>query len=113
MAPPDLNAPDDAGTEAAVRTVAVVGTGRMGAAMVRRLAATGFELVVWNRDRTKAEACAELAGASVAPSAAEAADGAQVLITSLADDAAVREVYAALSPGVRREIGRASCRERV
>ncbi|HXJ65592.1 MAG TPA: NAD(P)-dependent oxidoreductase [Actinomycetota bacterium] len=101
MAPADLSSAAAQAPRDAVRKVAVVGTGRMGAAMVRRLAGAGFELVVWNRDRTKAEACAELAGAEVAPSAAEAAAGVDVLITSLADDAAVRDVYAALSPGFR------------
>ena len=99
MAPADLNGV--AGTEGAARTVAVLGTGRMGAAMVRRLAGAGFDLVVWNRDRSKAEACAELAGAPVAASPAEAAAGAEVVISSLADDAAVRDVYAELPAGLR------------
>ena len=99
MAPADLNGV--AGTEGAARTVAVLGTGRMGAAMVRRLAGAGFDLVVWNRDRSKAEACAELAGARVAASPAEAAAGAEVVISSLADDAAVRDVYAELPAGLR------------
>ena len=99
MAPADLNGV--AGTEGAARTVAVLGTGRMGAAMVRRLAGAGFDLVVWNRDRAKAEACAELAGARVAASPAEAAAGAAVVISSLSDDAAVRDVYAELPAGLR------------
>ncbi len=36
-------------------TVAILGTGRMGGAMARRLAASGFEVVLWNRTRDKAE----------------------------------------------------------
>jgi 3-hydroxyisobutyrate dehydrogenase-like beta-hydroxyacid dehydrogenase len=84
-----------------VHTVAVVGTGRMGAAMVRRLRGAGFDLAVWNRDRAKAEAVAETTGASVAEDPASAARGADVTITSLADDAAVREVFAGLPAGLR------------
>lgn len=83
------------------RSVAVIGTGRMGAAMVQRLAGAGYDLVVWNRDPSKAEACAELTGARVASSVPDAATGADLVITSLADDGAVREVYADLPPGLR------------
>jgi 3-hydroxyisobutyrate dehydrogenase/2-hydroxy-3-oxopropionate reductase len=101
MAPADLSG-GDAGTGAGpASTVAVLGTGRMGAAMVRRLAGAGFDLVVWNRDASKAEACAELAGARVAASPAEAAADAGVVISSLADDTAVRDVYAELPAGLR------------
>ncbi len=81
--------------------VAVIGTGRMGAAMVGRLAGAGFDLVVWNRDRSKAETCAELTGARVASSASGAAAAADVVVTSLADDAAVLGVYADLPSGLR------------
>ena len=35
--------------------VAVLGTGRMGSAIVRRLAGAGIELVLWNRTRERAE----------------------------------------------------------
>ncbi|HEY7282695.1 MAG TPA: NAD(P)-dependent oxidoreductase [Actinomycetota bacterium] len=84
------------------RSVAVIGTGRMGAAMVARLAGAGFDLVVWNRDRSKAETCAELTGARAAESAGEAAGAADVVVTSLADDDAVREVYPELASGLRR-----------
>lgn len=73
-------------------TVSVIGTGRMGAAMARRISAGRFALAVWNRDRAKAEQVAEATGATVAATAAEAA-GADVIVTSLADDLAVREVY--------------------
>ena len=30
-------------------TVAIIGTGKMGGVMVRRLAAGGFDLTLWNR----------------------------------------------------------------
>jgi 3-hydroxyisobutyrate dehydrogenase-like beta-hydroxyacid dehydrogenase len=74
--------------------VAVVGAGRMGAAMVGTLRRAGLEVVVFNRTRSRAEAAAQAAGAEVAGSAGEAAAGAQVVLSSLADDAAVEAAYA-------------------
>jgi 3-hydroxyisobutyrate dehydrogenase len=62
--------------------VAVLGTGIMGAAMARNLLAAGLPTTVWDRS---AAATAPLgrAGATVAPSAAEAARGAGLVITML------------------------------
>lgn len=74
-------------------TVALVGTGRMGSAMARCLARAGLPLVVHNRTRDRAEALAAELGARVAATPAEAASGADVVLTMLADDAAVRSVY--------------------
>lgn len=80
--------------------VAVLGTGRMGGAMVGTLARAGFDLVVWNRDRAKADAVASEAGATVAASPAEAVGGAEVVISSLADDTAVETVYGEAADGL-------------
>jgi 3-hydroxyisobutyrate dehydrogenase/2-hydroxy-3-oxopropionate reductase len=80
-------------------TVALLGTGRMGGAMVRTLRRAGFDVVAWNRDRGKCRAVAHTSGAEVAEGAAEAASAADVAITSLADDAAVEAVYADASKG--------------
>lgn len=77
----------------AAPTIAVVGAGRMGGAMVGTLRRAGFEVVVFNRTRGKAEAVAALTGARVAGSAAEAAADAGVVLSSLADDAAVQAAY--------------------
>jgi 3-hydroxyisobutyrate dehydrogenase/2-hydroxy-3-oxopropionate reductase len=77
----------------AERRVAVVGGGRMGGAMVGTLRRAGTEVVVFNRTRAKAEAVAAATGAGVAATAAEAAAGADVVISSLADDAAVTDAY--------------------
>jgi 3-hydroxyisobutyrate dehydrogenase len=77
-----------------VSKVALLGTGRMGGAMVGTLRRAGFEVVAWNRDRGKCHAVAHTSGAEVAEGAAEAASAADVAITSLADDAAVEAVYA-------------------
>ena len=74
--------------------VAVLGTGRMGGAIARRLAASGFDLNVW--DRTTAKASALNVG-RVAQSPAEAIRGADLAISSLTNAAAVRDVY--LGPG--------------
>ena len=73
--------------------VAVVGAGRMGSAMVARLRSAGFPVTVFNRTRARSEAVAEASGAAVAGTAREAAAAAQVVVSSLADDAAVRAVY--------------------
>ena len=74
--------------------VSVVGTGRMGAAMAGRVAAAGHPLTVWNRTRATAESVAtQLGDVTVAGTAREAAAAADVVIVSLADDAAARATY--------------------
>ena len=73
--------------------VAVVGCGRMGGAMVGTLRRAGTEVVVFNRTGAKAEAVAASTGAQVAATAAEAAAAADVVLSSLADDAAVNDAY--------------------
>jgi 3-hydroxyisobutyrate dehydrogenase-like beta-hydroxyacid dehydrogenase len=86
--------------------VAVVGTGRMGAAMAGRLAMAGHDGVVQNRTRARADAVAEQFGLRAVDLPREAAEGAEVVVVSLADDAAVRSAYggvdglvAGLGPG--------------
>ncbi len=76
--------------------IGFVGAGRMGTAMIGRLTGAGHRVRVYNR--TAAHAAAT--GAPVAPTAREAAEGAHVIIVSLADDAAVAEVYGDLLGGV-------------
>ncbi|HEX6946603.1 MAG TPA: NAD(P)-dependent oxidoreductase [Acidimicrobiia bacterium] len=75
------------------RAVAVLGTGRMGAAMASTIMRSGLPVTVWNRSRDKADELAGRIGCTVAESAASAAAGAAYVITSLADDAAVKAVY--------------------
>ena len=70
--------------------VALLGTGIMGSAMARNLVA-GFRTTVWDRSAGATSALAE-AGAAVAPSAAEAVTGAQVVITMLPTAAVVDSV---------------------
>lgn len=73
--------------------MAVIGTGRMGGAMAATISRAGFDIVLWNRDASKAERLGEALGVPAATSAAEAASKADVVLTSLADDAAVERVY--------------------
>jgi 3-hydroxyisobutyrate dehydrogenase-like beta-hydroxyacid dehydrogenase len=73
--------------------VAVVGAGRMGAAMVGRLRASGAQVIVYNRTLARAEAVAATSGATVAATPAEAAAAAPVVLVSLADDAACTAAY--------------------
>ena len=82
-------------------TIAVLGTGRMGGAMVGTLRRVGFDVTAWNRDRSKAEVVARATGAGVAGTPPEAVASAEVVISSLADDAAVEEVYADVIPALR------------
>jgi len=74
-------------------TVAVVGTGRMGGAMVGTLRGAGFSVLVWNRTSETAREVAERTGAVHPATLGGAVSGADVVITSLADDAAVFETY--------------------
>lgn len=76
-------------------TVAILGTGRMGGAMARALARGGMPLVLANRSPEKAQAlAAELGGQTRAVGTArEAAEAADVLISMVADEAAVDALY--------------------
>lgn len=74
-------------------TIAVLGTGLMGAAMARNLLAAGMEVRAWNRTREKAEPLAD-DGAKVTDSPAEAAEGADFVLTMLANTDAVAEAAA-------------------
>jgi 3-hydroxyisobutyrate dehydrogenase len=71
-------------------TVAVLGTGTMGAPIARNLLHAGFAVRVWNRTMAKAAVVGVAARRTSTPS--EAADGADVLITMLTDGAAVEQV---------------------
>jgi len=76
--------------------VAVLGTGIMGAAMARNLLSNDMEVRAWNRSREKAEPLKE-DGAEVVDSPADAARGADFLLTMLADADAIED---AVSDGV-------------
>lgn len=71
--------------------VTIVGTGAMGAPIAENLLKAGFEVGVWNRNPARSEAVAGL-GAIAAPGPDEGF-GSPVVLSVLADDAAVREVF--------------------
>ncbi len=71
--------------------IAVLGTGRMGLPMARRLCEAGHQVRAWNRTRAKADgllAC----GATLHDTPAEAAHGAEVALSMLEDGPAVEAV---------------------
>src|SRR5690349_14713765 len=76
-------------TSTGTLTVAVLGTGTMGAPMARNIAVAGLPVRVWNRTREKAEALADVA--TVAGTVADAVSGADVVITLLWDTDGVAE----------------------
>jgi 3-hydroxyisobutyrate dehydrogenase-like beta-hydroxyacid dehydrogenase len=71
------------------KTIAFIGLGQMGRQMAERLGSGGLPLRVWNRTRARADG---LPNAQVLASPREAAAGADLVLSSLADDRAVREV---------------------
>lgn len=83
--------------------VAVLGMGRMGQALARRLLGGGHRVAVWNRTPGKAEEVVA-AGATEAESVAGAVKAAEAVITSLTADEAVRAV-ALGDGGLRGAIG--------
>lgn len=85
--------------------IAMIGLGHMGLPMARRLLVADGALVVYNRTRAKADALGS-AGASVADTPADAARDADVVVTSLLDDAsmlAILEGEDGLLAGMRPE----------
>lgn len=75
--------------------VALLGTGKMGSAIARRIAQQGHELTLWNRTRQRAEA---VGVGRVANSPGEAAAGAEVVLSIVFDAGAVGSLYAQLEP---------------
>jgi 3-hydroxyisobutyrate dehydrogenase len=74
--------------------VALLGTGIMGSGMARNIVKAGIPVTVWNRTREKAEGL----GADVADTPHEAVEGAGIVVTVLADAAAVESVVREAAP---------------
>jgi 3-hydroxyisobutyrate dehydrogenase-like beta-hydroxyacid dehydrogenase len=72
--------------------VGFIGLGRMGHGMAGRYLDAGFDVAVWNRSKAKAETVIAR-GARWAASPADAADGADAVVTMVADDEASRAVW--------------------
>lgn len=79
--------------------IAFLGTGIMGLPMARNIAATGEEVVAWNRTAEKAEPLREH-GVTIADDPAAAVAGADVVVTMLTDGPATLEVARAMLGGV-------------
>ena len=72
--------------------IAFIGLGRMGHGMAGRYLEAGFTVAIWNRSKSKAEDLIAR-GARWAQSPADAADGADAVVTMVADDEASRAVW--------------------
>ena len=71
--------------------VAVLGLGNMGIGLAKCIQRAGHELTVWNRTPAKSKQF-EALGAHIAPTIREVAETAEIIITSLMDDASVLDV---------------------
>lgn len=80
------------GSKVRKQTVAMLGLGNMGMGMARRLLAGGYALTVYNRSRPRAESLAQ-EGARIVARPRAAAEGAEVIISMLADDEASRATW--------------------
>jgi 3-hydroxyisobutyrate dehydrogenase-like beta-hydroxyacid dehydrogenase len=80
-------------------TIAILGTGLLGAGMVENLLGKGFQVRIWNRSAAKLAPLA-VRGAVAAVDPADAVRGATHVHLVLAEDSAVDAVVAALRPGL-------------
>jgi 3-hydroxyisobutyrate dehydrogenase-like beta-hydroxyacid dehydrogenase len=72
--------------------IGFIGLGLMGSRLARRLHSTGWNVHAWNRSSKPADALSQ-AGIRIAASVAELVADSDVILSSLANDAAVRSVY--------------------
>jgi len=72
--------------------VGFIGLGLMGSRLARRLHSSGWHLQAWNRSPHPANELKEV-GIAIAPSIADLVAGCDVILSSLANDDAVRSVY--------------------
>jgi 3-hydroxyisobutyrate dehydrogenase-like beta-hydroxyacid dehydrogenase len=80
--------------------IGFIGLGQMGSGMVSRLIDSGHQLVVWNRTRAATDAAA--AQGAVVAAAIEHTLAADVVISMLADDAAVEAIW--ISTGLYQKL---------
>jgi 3-hydroxyisobutyrate dehydrogenase-like beta-hydroxyacid dehydrogenase len=69
-----------------------IGLGLMGSRLTRRLHSSGWRIQAWNRSPGPAEEIGK-EGVAIAPSIADLVAHSDVILSSLANDAAVRQVY--------------------
>ncbi|MCE4627416.1 MAG: NAD(P)-dependent oxidoreductase [Desulfurococcales archaeon] len=75
-----------------VSKVAILGTGRMGSAAAERLASMGYNVILWNRTREKAEELAGKINAKVVPGPFDAVQEAEFILLFLSDEDAIYSV---------------------
>ena|SRR5581483_7143085 len=73
--------------------VGIVGLGRMGGAMARRLRGQGFEVVGWDQNPKANDACAA-DGLRIARNPGDAAAQSDVIISSITEDNGARKIFA-------------------
>src|SRR6476620_7987140 len=81
--------------------IAVLGTGLLGSAMVRRFRKQGFDVIVWNRTAAKAKAL-ETEGAKAASAPAEAVKDADHIHVVLSEDSVVDSLLDQIVPSLKR-----------
>ena len=72
--------------------VGIIGVGRMGFAMARRLVSRGLDVVGWDLDPARGQALAQV-GARGCATPAEVVAGCEVILSIVTDDAAVRSLF--------------------
>lgn len=82
-------------------TIAVLGTGIIGAPVARNLRKHSFDVRIWNRTRAKAEAL-KGCGIEIADTPADAVCGADIILTTLNDGPRVLETMMAAAGGFSR-----------
>jgi 3-hydroxyisobutyrate dehydrogenase len=85
-------------TPAPLHSIAVLGLGAMGSRIAHRLLAAGHTVTVWNRSPNAATPL-RAHGAQLAPTPRDAAVNADIVLASLTDDNASREVWLAPDTG--------------
>ncbi|MFI8946715.1 NAD(P)-dependent oxidoreductase [Streptomyces sp. NPDC053750] len=91
--------------EATARTsqVTVLGLGEMGAAIARTFVDRGYRTTVWNRTASKSTPLVD-AGATAAPTAADAVAASPLVVVCLLDNKAVEEVLASVESEVAGKV---------
>lgn len=90
-------------TNTSSRTVAILGTGLMGAGIARNLARKGFAVRAWNRTSTKALAL-KADGVEPFDTPVEAVRNADIIVTMLKDGPTVRDAVTAALPNLHKGV---------
>ena len=81
--------------------IAFLGLGNMGSGIASRILAAGHPMMVWNRTPAKAEPLVRM-GAELAKAPEAAVAECEIVVTSLMDDASIRNMFDIFRRGLRR-----------